>query len=103
MDDVTQEVTRSSDVKAQFKTSHVALPLTKLVLQELNLLQELHLGSLLLSNSSNNFKCKLIPMRTINSVRLVSIHWIVDIGVCKVLILIKVIDIVAFILPEWQP
>lgn len=62
------------------------LPLCKLVLDKFDLLKKFYFCAFLLSDSCDNFESKLVAMLALHSVRLVSVHRIVDILVFYVFI-----------------
>ena len=86
LDELVQELSSLLDICSKLKSSHMLLPLTELVLDHFNLLEKLHLCALLFSDPRDDLERELIPVLTLHCVRLVSIHWIVDIGVVEVLV-----------------
>ena len=77
---------RSSGKVMQLLFAHASFPFSKLVFNCFEVCYELHLGLLLSGNPLDDALCKLVTMRAIHFIGLVSVHRLVGLGSCEVLI-----------------
>ena len=84
---LAQELSSSPQITLQIQRVHVLLILLELVLDQIKILEQLHLASLVYGDSLDDLLSQLVPKRAINLIRLVGIHGLIHLCIVQVFII----------------